>query len=118
MAVCQASVMDPLGAAVAVVMPRLGSCATMAAAPANMARLVSAIALVDPPHSSAMVSSLRSHRFPGGLFDWLDIAERAGVWRRQLWRTQRALIRQALQSFCDQSDAAPLHMPRGPRTRS
>src|SRR5215831_457107 len=100
MAVCQASVMDPLGAAVAAVTPRWVNGATKAAPPANRSLLLSAMELVDPPLSSPMVSSLRGHRFPGGLCDWVHAAG------------ARVLIRRWQRCFCDQSTGLLLHLRR------
>jgi hypothetical protein len=59
MAVCQASVMAPLEAALVVVVASTGNCASIAALPANMCLLVSAIELADLQLLYPMASSLR-----------------------------------------------------------
>src|SRR5262245_34733700 len=69
MAVCQASVMAPFGAAPAVVVPNAGNCASTAAPPASMSLRVSAIGLTGLLLSYPMTSSLLDPRLPGGHCD-------------------------------------------------
>src|SRR5438552_13150827 len=76
MAVCQASVIAPLGVALAVVAPSAGNCASIAAPPANMSLLVSAIERADLQLSYPMASSLFDPRcFSGGHYG-LSLAKR------------------------------------------
>src|SRR3990172_5270249 len=76
MAVCQASVIAPLGAAPAGVTPSVGNCASVAALPASMSLLVSALELADLQLSYPMASSLCDPRcLSGGLSD-LMLTER------------------------------------------
>src|SRR5262245_2031797 len=69
MAVCQASVMDPV-VAPAVAAPPAGSCAIMATPAASISLLVSAIELRNLLPSAPIITSLRDPRFPGGHCDF------------------------------------------------
>src|SRR5262245_11151908 len=69
MAVCQASVIAPLGPALAFVVPSPGNCVSMAAPPTNISLRVRAIGLTDLRLSSSMMSSLGDPRLSDGHCD-------------------------------------------------